>query len=61
MENDMRKIVQDAFKVGELYAQFVINDSVDKDVVNKFYSDNYIISEAKYPTSVGVFLLNYIL
>ncbi len=43
----MRKILKDAWCVNELENQFE-NDGFTEDEINSFYSDSYIISEAKW-------------
>ena len=44
----IRKIVQDAYKVGELNDQFESTDSLTIEQVNENYPDSYIIKEAEH-------------
>lgn len=47
----MRKIIEDAKKVRELYVQLWEVDSVDDNCDVEDYDDNFIIDEAKYVLS----------
>ena len=45
---NIRQIVKDAYKVGELHDQFESTDSLTTEQVNEHYPDSYIIKEAEH-------------
>lgn len=55
----VRKIVKGAMKVGELVDQFENVDHVNWKQVNEFYSDTYIVFEAKNRLDIAVENLEY--
>jgi hypothetical protein len=55
----MRAIVKSAKNVGELVYQFVELDRVTWKQVDEFYSDTYIVLEAKYRLEIATENLEY--